>query len=83
MRINTRDGSVELLKQERKTLADCKALLVQIAKHGSEELAESADQGADYIGVVEATLGINGVTVASARMPSVGDRQPAVEAPYL
>ena len=56
MRINTRTGSLDLTKRELQTLADCKALLLAIAKHGDGDMEESADAAADAVGVVQATL---------------------------
>ena len=56
MRINTRTGSLDLTKRERQTLADCKALLLAIAKHGCGDVAESASDAADGLGVVQREL---------------------------
>ena len=56
MRINTKTNSLDLDKREHKTLADCKALLLQIAKHGDDELMGRADVGADQIAAVQAWI---------------------------
>jgi hypothetical protein len=56
MRINTRTGSLDLLKREEQTLADCKALLVQIAKHGDGALSDMAEGAADEVGNVITAL---------------------------
>lgn len=56
MRINTRTGSLDLTKRELQTLADCKALLFAISKHGTGDLEGAADEAAECIGAVQAAL---------------------------
>ena len=64
MRINTRTGSLDLTKRELQTLADCKALLLQIAKHGDGNICEAAETTADGIGGVQKSLSDVGEPVA-------------------
>jgi hypothetical protein len=56
MRMNTRTGSLDLTKRELQTLADAKALLLQIAKHGDGAVVDMADGCADEIGNIQAAL---------------------------
>lgn len=56
MQVNTKTGQCKLTKREQQTLADAKALLLQIAKHGEGRLTESADFAADKIGEVQQVL---------------------------
>jgi hypothetical protein len=56
MRINTKNDKIELTKRERQTLADAKALLVKLAKHGDGALADMAEGAADEVGNVMAAL---------------------------
>jgi hypothetical protein len=56
MRINTRTGSLDLTKREQQTLADCKALLLQIAKHGDGAVSDMAEGAADEVSNVQAAL---------------------------
>ncbi len=50
MQVNTRTGKIELLKRERETLSHCKALLLQIAKHGDDKISDDAETCADLVG---------------------------------
>ncbi len=56
MRINTRNGNLDLGKREHQTLTDAKLLLLQISKHGSGSLAENAAEAAEGVGRVQGEL---------------------------
>ncbi len=56
MRINTRNGNLDLTKREHQTLSDAKELLLQLSKHGSGSLAENAAQAAEEVGCVQGEL---------------------------
>lgn len=56
MQVNTKTGACKLTKREQQTLADCKALLLQIAKHGADEVSDMAEGAADEIGNVQSAL---------------------------
>lgn len=66
MRINTRDGSVELTKQEQASLDKAYRVLAGLAKHGSDDLEKAAEESRDSLErVIQVLKGV-----------------PAVEAPY-
>lgn len=51
MRINTRTESIELTKQEQRTLENSKEILLQLAKHGDGALATAAEEAAEQVGL--------------------------------
>ena len=70
MQVNTKTGQCKLTKREQQTLADCKALLLQIAKHGSGQLCNRAEEGAEDLGAVQACL--NPLVLADGEVLSTG-----------
>lgn len=59
MRINTRTDSIELLVEERKTLAKCNKLLQLFGKYGTESMQEQAAKAVVALNLIERELDAN------------------------